>query len=81
MGYLRCVLLCFEAVSSLRVNLRKSEPISVGNMEGLLVLAAVLGSKVSTLSVTYLGFPLGASFKAQRVWERVVERIQRRLAG
>ncbi|CAL5329858.1 unnamed protein product [Camellia sinensis] len=42
-GYLRCVLLCFEVVSSLRVNFRKSELIPVGQIESLLVLAAALG--------------------------------------
>lgn len=29
-GYFRCVLLCFEAVSGLKVNLGKSEMIPVG---------------------------------------------------
>lgn len=42
-GYLRSVLLCFEACSSLRVNLRKSELTPVGVVERLPVLAAMLG--------------------------------------
>ncbi|XP_028099863.1 uncharacterized protein LOC114299345 [Camellia sinensis] len=80
-GYLRCVLLCFEMISSLRVNLRKSELILVRTVARLPVMAAVLGCKVSILPVSYLGLPLGASFKAKGVWDGVVERVQRRLAS
>lgn len=46
-GYLRCVLLCFEAVSRLRVNLSKSKLISMGVVARLPVLAAILGCKVA----------------------------------
>lgn len=62
-GHLQCVLLCFEAVSGLWVNLSKSKLIHVGAVARLLVLAAVLGCKVAQLPVSYLGLPLGASFK------------------
>ncbi|XP_028068522.1 uncharacterized protein LOC114271117 [Camellia sinensis] len=81
LGYLKCALLCFKAISGLRGNLRKSKLIPEGKVEGLPVLAAVLGSKVSILLVTYLGLPLGASFKAKGVWDGVVEWIQRQLAS
>ncbi|GMP31378.1 hypothetical protein CsSME_00005615 [Camellia sinensis var. sinensis] len=80
-GYLRCVLLCFEAVSGLRVNLAKSEWIPVGEMATISVLVAIMGCRVATLPVTYLGLPLGASFKSKGVWDRVVDRVQRQLAG
>ncbi|XP_028083014.1 uncharacterized protein LOC114284309 [Camellia sinensis] len=49
--------------------------------ERLPVLAVVLGCKVANLPVTYLGLPLGATCKAKGVWDGVVERVQRRLAG
>ncbi|CAL5335747.1 unnamed protein product [Camellia sinensis] len=64
-GYLRCVLLCFEAVSGLQMNLRKSEMIPVETVDRLSVLTAVLGCKESALPATYLGLPLGATFKAK----------------
>ncbi|XP_028069648.1 uncharacterized protein LOC114272175 [Camellia sinensis] len=80
-GNLRCVLLCFEAVSGLRVNLSNSELIHVGEVPRLPVLAAVLGCKVVRLPVSYLGLPLGASFKETRVWAGVVDKVQRCLAG
>ena len=53
--YLWCVLLCFEAVSGLRVNLTKSEIIPIGTVPHLSALAAVLGCKVSVLPISYLG--------------------------
>ncbi|XP_028074743.1 uncharacterized protein LOC114277104 [Camellia sinensis] len=80
-GYLRCVLLCFEAVSGLWVNLAKSKLIPVGEVVHLSVLAAILGCKVAQLPVSYLGLPLGATFKGKWVWDEVVDRVQRRLVG
>lgn len=65
-GYLRCVLFCFEAVSGLKVNLGKSEMISVGAVEDIGALAQVLGCKVASLSARYLGLPLGSSFKTRQ---------------
>ncbi|GMP93729.1 hypothetical protein CsSME_00043442 [Camellia sinensis var. sinensis] len=79
-GYLRCVLRCFEAVLGLWVNLGKSELIPVGSVPRISMLAAILGCKIVALPTTYLGLPLGASFKAPRVWDGVVDRVQRRLA-
>jgi hypothetical protein len=29
----------------------------------------------------YLGLPLGASFKAKSIWDGIIEKIERRLAG
>ncbi|XP_028084329.1 uncharacterized protein LOC114285481 [Camellia sinensis] len=80
-GHLRCVLLCFEAVSGLQVNLAKSELIPVGEVARISILTAILGCRVASFPVSYLGLPLGASFKATRVWDGVVARVQQRLAG
>lgn len=67
MGYLRCVPLCFEVVSGLKVNFGKSEMISVGAVDNIDVLAQILGCKASVLPVLYLGLPLGSSFKSKAV--------------
>uniref|UniRef100_A0A5B7BB61 Uncharacterized protein n=1 Tax=Davidia involucrata TaxID=16924 RepID=A0A5B7BB61_DAVIN len=40
-----------------------------------------MGCKVGSLPTSYLGLPLGSSFKAKLVWDTVVERFQRRLGG
>lgn len=67
LGHLRCVLLCFEAVSGLRVNLAKSKLIPVGEVARTPVLAVILGCKVASLPVSYLGLPLEAYFKTKGV--------------
>ena len=74
-------LLCFEAVSGLKVNLAKSEVTPIGRVDHLELLAAILGFKESSLPTTYLGLTLGATFKDVKVWDSVVTRIQRKLAG
>ena len=43
-------------------------------------LAFELGCNIGSLSIEYLGLPLGAKHKAARVWDGVEERFRRRLA-
>ncbi|XP_058195500.1 uncharacterized protein LOC131311891 [Rhododendron vialii] len=81
MGYLRCVLLCFNTVSGLKVNLGKSEMIPICVVEDIGDIAHVLGCKVAALPVSYLGLPLGSSYKAKAVWDSVEERFQKRSAS
>ena len=45
------------------MNLDKSEIIAVGKAENVEELALKFGCKVSKLSYSYLGLPLGAHFK------------------
>lgn len=47
------------------------------NVEGL---ASILGCRVSSLSMKYLGLPLGASFKAKSIWDDIIEKVECRLA-
>ena len=64
LGYLRCNLLLFEAMSRLRVNLSKSSLIPIGEVPNIHLLACFFGCEVCTLPSTYLGLPLEASFKS-----------------
>jgi hypothetical protein len=41
----------------------------------------MMGCRVSALPLAYLGPPLGAPFKNKAMWNSVVERIEKRLAG
>jgi len=60
-----CLFLCFEAVSGLRINLAKSELVPpIGNVNNVGGLASILGCRVFSLPMKYLGFPMAASFKA-----------------
>jgi hypothetical protein len=44
-------------------------------------LAHLLGCRVASLPLTYLGLPLGASYKSVSIWNGVIEKMERRLAG
>jgi hypothetical protein len=50
----------------------------VTNVEGM---ASILGYKVSSLPMKYLGLPLGALFQAKSIWDSIIEKIELRLVG
>jgi len=59
----------------------KSVLIPIGEVPELDNLAQFFGCGVDSLPSSYLGLPLGASFKSKVVWEPVVERFRKKLAG
>jgi hypothetical protein len=61
------LLVSFEAVSGLKVNLAKFALIPVGSLGDVDQLASLLGCGTGTLPLKYLGLPLGASFKLNDV--------------
>ena len=73
LGYLRCILLLFEAMSGLKINLAKSALIPIGEVPDLPQLAHFFGCRIDSLPSTYLGIPLGDSYKSKVVWEPVIE--------
>jgi hypothetical protein len=75
------VYLCFEAASGLRINLSKSEIVPIGEVENVDSFAHILGCQVVSLSMTYLGLPLGASFKSISIWSGVLEKVEHQLAS
>lgn len=79
--FLRVLLVCFEAVSGLKVNLAKSLLVPVGNVDNVAELASILGCGTSSLLLKYLGMPLGAHHKATSIWDDIVVKIERRLAS
>ena len=80
MMYLKWILLLFEVMSSLRINLDKSSIIPVGDVESPEVLTQELGCNVNLLPTTYLSLPLGTRHKSQAVWDKVEENFCRRLS-
>ena len=70
----------FEAMLGLRVNLDKSALIAKGKVENVKELALEFGCKFSTLLSSYLGLPFGARFKDAAIWDRVEERLRKRLS-
>jgi len=81
LGYLRCILLLFEAISGPRVNLLRSSLIPIGEVPNIDYLATFFGCEISALRSTYLGLPLVASFKSKAVWDAFMEKFQKRLVG
>uniref|UniRef100_A0A2N9IDN0 Reverse transcriptase domain-containing protein n=1 Tax=Fagus sylvatica TaxID=28930 RepID=A0A2N9IDN0_FAGSY len=79
--HLKGVLLCFEAVSRLRINLGKSEIVPVGSVVDVEALAHVLGGRIASLPMKYLGLPLGARYKSKEIWNPILEKMERRMAG
>ena len=79
--YISRVLTCFEVVTGLRVNMSNNEMVSIGEVENLAALTDILSCCMGTLSMTHLGMPLGSSFKAIGVWNPIIEKVERRLAG
>jgi len=67
--HLRCIFLCFEAASGLRINLGKSEIVPIGAVEDVKGLAHLLGCRVASLP-----------YKSVSIWNGVIEKMERRLA-
>ena len=81
LGQLCSVFLLFESASGLKVNLAKSVLIPVGNVDQVGMLAGILGCRVASLHVKYLGLPLGASYKAKHIWDGVIEKLEYQLTS
>jgi hypothetical protein len=79
--YIRLVLICFEVVSGLKVNMSKSEMVPIGEVVNLPVLADILCCNIGSLPMSYLGMPLGSSYKSTAIWNPIIEKMERRLAG
>jgi hypothetical protein len=75
------MLLCFEAMSGLKIKLSKSEIVPVCDVEDVEGLASILGCGVDSLPMKYLGLPLSAHYKASTIWNDIIENMEHRLAG
>ena len=75
MTHLGWLLMCFDAISGLKINLEKSKVFLVGLGNDVKDLAYEVGCKVGSLPSTYLGLPLGAAFKSVAVWDEIEERL------
>ena len=79
--HIRLLLLCFQAVIGLKVNMQKSEMTPIREVDDVHALAEILGCRVGTLPMSYLGMPLGASHNSPSIWNPILEKIERKLAG
>lgn len=74
--HLRYILLCFQLVPGLNINLKKSEMICVSDRRDEIKLAECVN-----LPIKYLGLCLGFKFMEGRVWDPMINMFEQRLAG
>ena len=55
--------------------------VPIGEVVDVHALVEILGCKVGTLPMSYLGMPLGASHNSPSIWNSILEKIERKLAG
>ena len=66
------ILMWFEALSGLKINLGKSKIFPIGGRENVEALTAELGCKACSLPTTYLCLPLGAApHKSVGMWDPI----------
>ena len=78
---MRMLLLCFQAVTGLKVNVSKTELVPIGEVNNVHALAEILGYRIGSLPMTYLSMPSGASHKSPSIWNPILEKFHRKLAG
>jgi hypothetical protein len=78
---LHALFLCFEAVSGLKINMTKSELVLVGNVHNVVGWPVfwVVGCLLLAFEVSWPSFM--SFFKAKSIWDGVIKKIERRLAG
>jgi len=78
---LRCILIWFQAMLGLRVNLAKISILPLGHLDNIHLFAGVLRCNIDAFTITYLGLPLGAKFKEKTLWDPVIGKFEKRLLG
>ncbi|XP_050211520.1 uncharacterized protein LOC126661702 [Mercurialis annua] len=75
------ILRCYEIVSGLTINFHKSSimGINVSN-DDLFLAAEMVGCRIDSLPVKYLGLPLTGRKLVTGTWDHVIERFKSRLA-
>ncbi|XP_020112123.1 uncharacterized protein LOC109726747 [Ananas comosus] len=72
----------YEWASGLKINRDKSELLYLGSREDQGVrLAEVLGCKLGSLPIRYLGLPLSNRLLRKEDWWPIIERVERRVGG
>ena len=79
--FLQLVLFWFEVVSRLNINMGKSELVLVGVVPNTVDMVNVQGCKQGSFPMQYLGLPLGANVRDRFVWNPIINKVERRLAG
>ena len=65
----------------MKVNVRRSEIVPIGEVNNLDALANILQCRVGSLPMKYLGMLLGTSFKIASIWNLILEKMEKKLSG
>ena len=68
-------------VTGLKVNVHKSEMVPIGEVDDMHALVDILGCRVGTLPMSYLGMLLRVSHNSLSIWNPILEKFKRKLAG
>ncbi|XP_026416824.1 uncharacterized protein LOC113312278 [Papaver somniferum] len=74
------ILVMFEILIGLRLNLEKSTMISIGADQLVNKLAMELGCRVEFIPITYSGMSIGSKRRFEIIWEIIIQRMQKKLA-
>ena len=75
----KAILICYEAVSGLKINFFKIELIGIRVDDPKMIqFADILGCRVRSLPTTYLGLPLCSRMADKTLWNPVVERMDQK---
>ena len=74
------LLLNFQVVTGLKVNVHKSEMVPIWEVEDVHALTKILGCRVGELPMSYLSMPLGVSHNSLSIWNPILEKFERKLA-
>ncbi|CAN1221385.1 Putative ribonuclease H protein At1g65750 [Linum grandiflorum] len=77
--HLMAILICFQAISGLKINFSKSRIFAVGNVQNINEMAHIFGCAVDTFPTSYLGLPLGCKPTLSVIWNPVITSIQSKL--
>ncbi|XP_016168738.1 uncharacterized protein LOC107611308 [Arachis ipaensis] len=77
----RRILRCFELMSGLSINFDKSSLIPINcDDQWVQCMSRMLGCKIASLLVKYLGIPLGANPRLVRTWKPIIEKVEEKLS-
>ena len=76
---IRLALSCIQAFTGLKVNVGKSEIVSVGEVGNIGSLANILCCRVGSLPMKYLGMPLSTPYKVASIWNPILEKMEKKL--
>ncbi|CAL1402748.1 unnamed protein product [Linum trigynum] len=79
--HLAGALIWFQCVTGLKVNFGENFLFPVGDVDNIDRLAEILSCDWKLLHTDYLGLPLGAAPTASYIWNKVIDKVQIRLAG